>query len=265
MFVCYGLAMDTYVEQNAKAWDWEVGRNNIWTDGCTQEQIERARKGDLDMVLSPFKKVPPSWVCDLKGKRVLALASGGGQQAVLLSLAGAEVTVFDVSKKQLAQDASYADTLGLSMQLVRGDMRDLSCFEDASFDLIYNPTSSCFIDDVKAMYRHCYRILKPKGYFLTSVTNPVLYMFDEKQALKNKLRVKYTLPYSDLSSLSEKQLQKRMQKHDTVEFSHTLQDLLGGVTDCGFSITDIYTDTSGCMMMDSYVHDCYLALRARKP
>ncbi|MDD4038055.1 MAG: SAM-dependent methyltransferase, partial [Sphaerochaeta sp.] len=81
----------------------------------------------------------------------------------------------------------------------------------------------------------------------------------------NKLRVKYTLPYSDLSSLSEKQLQKRMQKHDTVEFSHTLQDLLGGVTDCGFSITDLYTDTSGCMMMDSYVHDCYLALRARKP
>jgi len=40
---------------------------------------------------------------------------------------------------------------------------------------------------------------------------------------------------------------------------------LGGVTDCGFSITDLYTDTSGCMMMDSYVHDCYLALRARKP
>ncbi|NBK22399.1 MAG: SAM-dependent methyltransferase, partial [Spirochaetia bacterium] len=89
--------------------------------------------------------------------------------------------------------------------------------------------------------------------------------FDEKRALKNKLRVKYTLPYSDLKSLSEKQLQKRMQKHDTVEFSHTLQDLLGGVTDCGFSITDLYTDTSGCMMMDSYVHDCYLALRACKP
>lgn len=264
MFVCYGQTMDTYVEQNAKAWDWEVGRNNIWTDGCTQEQIDKARRGELEMVLSPFKKVPASWVADIAGKKVLALASGGGQQAILLALAGAQVTVFDVSKKQLAQDASYAEKLNLDIQLVRGDMRDLSCFEDASFDLIYNPTSSCFIDDVKAMYRHCYRILRTKGYFLTSITNPVLYMFDEKRALKNKLRVKYTLPYSDLNSLSAKQLEKRMKNHDTVEFSHTLEDLLGGVTDCGFHITDLYTDTAGCMMMDSYVHDCYLALRACK-
>lgn len=256
--------MDTYVEQNAKAWDWEVDHNNIWTDGCTQEQIDKARKGELDMVLSPFKKVPASWVSGITGKKVLALASGGGQQAVLLSLAGAQVTVFDVSKKQLSQDASYADKLNLHIQLVRGDMRDLSCFEDSSFDLIYNPTSSCFIDDVKAMYRHCFRILRPNGYFLTSLTNPVLYVFDEKRALKNKLRVKYTLPYSDLTSLSAKQLEKRMQKHDTVEFSHTLEDLLGGVTECGFHITDIYTDTSGFMMMDSYIHDCYFALRACK-
>jgi ubiquinone/menaquinone biosynthesis C-methylase UbiE len=256
--------MDTYVEQNAQAWDWEVGRRNIWTDGCTQEQIEKAHKGELDMVLSPFKKVPSSWVAGIQGKRVLALASGGGQQGVLMSLAGAEVTVFDVSKKQLAQDASYAEKLGLSLALVRGDMRDLSCFEDAAFDMIFNPTSSCFIDDVKAMYRHCYRILRKAGSFLTSITNPVLYMFDEKRAMKNKLRVKYTIPYSDLNSLSSKELQKRMKQHDTVEFSHTLEDLLGGVTDCGFCITDLYTDTAGSLMMDSFIHDCYIALRARK-
>ncbi len=256
--------MDTYVEQNAKAWDWEVGRKNMWTDGCTQEQIEKARNGELDMVLSPFKQVPASWVEGIKGKKVLALACGGGQQAVLLSLAGAEVTVLDISKKQLAQDSLYAKNLGLAIELVRGDMRDLSCFEKETFDLIYNPTSSCFIDDVRSMYRHCFRILKPGGYFLTSITNPVLYMFDEKRAMKNKLRVKYTLPYSDLTSLNAKQLENRMKHHDTVEFSHTLADLLGGVTDSGFNITDLYTDTSGCMMMDSYIHDCYLALKACK-
>jgi hypothetical protein len=82
--------------------------------------------------------------------------------------------------------------------------------------------------------------------------------------MKNKLRVKYTLPYSDLTSLGSKELQKRMKQHDTVEFSHTLEDLLGGVTDCGFCITDLYTDTAGCMMMDSFIHDCYIAIRARK-
>jgi ubiquinone/menaquinone biosynthesis C-methylase UbiE len=256
--------MDTYVEHNARAWDSEVEKHTIWTDGCTEEQREKARRGELDMVLSPFKKVPPSWVGDSKGKKVLALACGGGQQAVLLALAGAEVTLYDISEKQLAQDASYAERLHLEMEFVKGDMRDLSCFADSTFDMIYNPTSTCFIDEVHSMYQHCYRILKRGGRLLTSITNPVLYLFDEKKALRNHLQVKYTIPYSDLKSLGKKELEKRIRKHDTIEFSHTLQDLLGGLTDCGFHITGIYTDTAGCMMIDSYIHDCYLAVRAEK-
>ncbi|MBG0768261.1 MAG: hypothetical protein PWP25_395 [Sphaerochaeta sp.] len=256
--------MDGYVEHNAKAWDSEVDKHNIWTNGCTEEQIEKAQKGELDMVLSPFKQVPPSWVADVKGKEILALACGGGQQAVLLSLAGAHVTLFDISEKQLARDASYAGRLHLDMKFCKGDMRDLSRFADSTFDMIYNPTSTCFIDEVHSMYHHCYRILKPGGRLLTSITNPVLYLFDEKKALKNHLRVKYTIPYSDLKSLGKKELEKRMRKNDTIEFSHTLQDLLGGLTDCGFHLTGVYTDTAGFMMIDSYIHDCYLAVRAEK-
>ncbi|WP_332447624.1 class I SAM-dependent methyltransferase [Sphaerochaeta sp.] len=256
--------MERYIEQNAQAWDWEVGRKNIWTDGCTTEQQQKARSGELDMVLSPFKQVKPSWVDDIRGKNVLALACGGGQQGVLMALAGAKVTVFDISEKQLGQDAQYAKTLGIELNLVKGDMQDLKMFDNASFDLIFNPTSTCFIQDVHAVYRHCHRVLKPGGYFLTSLTNPVLYMFDEKKALKNRLRVKYTIPYSDLTSLSEQEREKRRSRHDTVEFSHTLEDLLGGITDAGFSIVDVYSDTSGFMIMDSFIHDCYLAVRAVK-
>ncbi|MPM69512.1 hypothetical protein SDC9_116457 [bioreactor metagenome] len=256
--------MESYVQRNAQAWDWEVGQKNIWTDGVTEEQIEKARKGELDMVLSPFKQVPPSWVADIKGKEVLALASGGGQQAVLLSLAGAHVTVLDISEKQLAQDKSYAVTLGLDLKTVQADMRDLSLFADERFDLIYNPTSTCFIDQVQSMYEHCFRILKRGGSFLTSVTNPVLYVFDEKKVLHDKLRVKYTLPYSDSTSLGKKELERRLAKHDTIEFSHTLSDLLGGLTKAGFLIADLYTDRSGAMMLDSYIQDCYLALRCLK-
>ena len=76
--------MDTYVEQNAQAWG-EVGRRNIWTDGCTQSK-SKAHKGELDMVLSPFKKVPHHGSPAYR-ENVLALASGGGQQGVLMSLA----------------------------------------------------------------------------------------------------------------------------------------------------------------------------------
>ncbi len=257
--------MESYISQNARAWDWEVVWHNIWTDGCTEEQIEQARKGVLKMVLSPFKQVKSSWVSSVKDKEVLALACGGGQQAILLALAGAKVTVMDISEKQLKQDESYRERLQLTMHFERGDMRDLSRFSDGQFDMIFNPTSTCFIDSVHSMYQGCFRILKKGGWFLTSLTNPVLYLFDEKKALKNKLKVKYTLPYSDLTSLSNKELAKRKAKHDTIEFSHTLDDLLGGITEAGFYITDLYSDGSGFMMLDSYIHDCYLAVRALKP
>ena len=256
--------MDSYVEHNAKAWDWEVTRHNIWTDGCTEKQIEKAKNGELDMVLSPFKQVPQHWVEGLQGKEVLALACGGGQQGVLLSLSKAKVTVFDISSKQLEQDRMYADKLGLDLVCIKGDMRDLSCFQDNQFDLIYNPTSTCFIDDVRSVYLNAYRILKPGGYFLTSITNPALYLFDEKKVMKNRLQVKYTLPYSDLKSVSEKELAKKMKRNDTIEFSHTLSDSLCGLTDVGFCLTDLYTDKAGFMMIDSYLQDCYISVRAKK-
>lgn len=256
--------MKTYTSLNAKAWDYEASKGNIWTVGSTAEQVQQARDGHLDMILSPFKKVPHSWVADMKGKNVLCLACGGGQQGVLLAAYGAHVTVFDISDQQLAQDAAIAERESLTIALEKGDMRDLSRFPDAHFDFIYNPTSTCFIDDVQSIYRQCNRVLKQGGTLLTSATNPALYIFDEKAALKNKMKVKYTIPFSDLHSLSKKELQKRLEQHDTIEFSHTLQDLVGGLCANGFAITDLYTDKSGCYIMDSFVHDCFLAIHATK-
>ena len=54
--------------------------------------------------------VPPLTSC-----RVLCLASGGGQQGPILSAAGANVTVFDASEKQLLQDWMVADRDGLEL------------------------------------------------------------------------------------------------------------------------------------------------------
>jgi SAM-dependent methyltransferase len=130
--------------------------------------------------------------------------------------------------------------------------------------MVYNPTSTCFIDNVEKVYEQCSRVLKKDGYLLTSVTNPILYIFDEKKVKKEKLRVKYTIPFSDLKSLSEKELKKRMKKYDTIEFSHTLHNLLGGLCRNGFSIISLYSDVSGCEILDSFVQDCYLAVRAKK-
>ena len=117
---------------NQRAWDRLVESGNRWTVPVSSEAIAKARDGDWQLVLTPSLPVPASWFPSLTFCRVLCLASGGGQQGPILAAAGANVTVFDASDKQLSQDRMVADRDGLSLQTIQGDMADLSCFEDLS-------------------------------------------------------------------------------------------------------------------------------------
>src|SRR5580658_7124734 len=98
---------------------------------------------------------------------MLCLASGGGQQGPILAAAGANVTVFDNSPAQLAQDRLVAEREGLVIETVQGDMANLCVFKDARFDLIIHPVSNVFVPDVKPVWREAYRILKPGGALLS--------------------------------------------------------------------------------------------------
>ena len=99
---------------NRQAWDRQVERGNRWTVPVGPEAIARARRGDWSIVLTPTKPVPADWFPPLAGLDVLCLAGGGGQQGPILAAAGARVTVFDNSPKQLAQDRLVADREGLA-------------------------------------------------------------------------------------------------------------------------------------------------------
>ncbi|MDQ3230290.1 MAG: hypothetical protein M3Q07_00590, partial [Pseudobdellovibrionaceae bacterium] len=87
------------VHYNKAAWDHQVSIGNRWTVPVSPEEVARARLGDVHMVLTPQKPVPREWFPTWQGCRVLALASGGGQQGPLMAAAGADVTVLDNSPK----------------------------------------------------------------------------------------------------------------------------------------------------------------------
>lgn len=77
------------------------------------------------------------------------------------------------------------------------------------------------------------------------------------------LKVKYTIPFSHTTSFSKAALDARLAKSDTVEFSHTLDSIIGGLTGAGFTINGFYTDISGSEPTDSFVHDSHLAILAQ--
>ena len=73
--------------------------------------------------------------------------------------------------------------------------------------------------------------------------NPAVFMFDDEEAERtNELKVKYSLPYSDLSSLSQSQLQRKLGEQEPIEFSHSLDAQIGGQTKAGFHIVGLYED-----------------------
>ncbi len=235
--------MNSY-DLNKAAWDRAVGENtNPYTKVVSPEQVAAARQGTWSLYLSDCKPVPADWFPSLEGLRVLCLASGGGQQAPILAALGAEVTVLDASPLQLAQDRFVAERDNLATRLVQGDMADLSAFEDASFELIFNPPSTLFIPDVAPVWRECYRVLRAGGVLMTGFMNPDEFVFDHV-ALDDEgvFVVKYPLPYVEQETLDQEALEQRIRNKEMFHFSHTMEAQLGGLTTAGFAITGFYED-----------------------
>ena len=250
---------------NRDAWTKEVeGGKNRWSIPVSPEVIEKARQGEFSIVLTENIPVPHRWFPPLKGADVLCLASGGGQQGPVLAAVGANVTVFDNSPAQLKQDQLVAEREALPLRTVEGDAADLSVFADESFDLVFNPCSTVFMPDVRAVWRESARVLRHGGILMTGSMNPVHYMFDLFKMDEGILEVAHAIPYSDLTSLPKEDLDEQIEKGLPVEFGHSLTDLLGGQCAAGLMITDLYEDYMLESPLHKY-HPSYIATRAVKP
>ena len=70
----------SYQDINSKTVDRWVEDGWEWGKPISHAEYENAKNGAWDVKLTPVKFVPHSWFGELRGKRVLGLASGGGQQ-----------------------------------------------------------------------------------------------------------------------------------------------------------------------------------------
>ena len=131
-----------------------------------------------------------------KGKRVLVLAGGGGQQSACLALLGAQVTVLDLSDEQLERDREAARALGLQVELHQGDMRDLSRFAENAFDMVYHPHSINFVPDVGEVFAEVARVLAPGGQYRVDWHNPFTQLIGE-ETYKDGVGYGLRHPYED--------------------------------------------------------------------
>ena len=248
-----------YQELNAQTIDRWVEEGWEWGVPISRETYAAAKAGRWDVLLTPTKPVPHGWFGELRGKRVLGLASGGGQQMPIFAALGAVCTVLDYSERQLASERLVAEREGYVIEILRGDMTRPLPFADGSFDLIFHPVSNCYVEEVEPIWRECFRVLKPGGVLLAGLDNGINFLFEGE----DETRVVNALPFNPLKNPAQ---MEQLQRDDCgVQFSHTLDEQLGGQLRAGFRLTELYEDTNGAGRLHEMNIPSFVATRAVKP
>ena len=130
-------------------------------------------------------------------------------------------------------------------------------FEDEEFDLIFHPVSNCYVEEVKPIWKECWRILKKGGLLIAGVDHYINYIVDQDEK-----RIVNHLPFNPLKNADQMEQLKR--DDAGVQFSHSLEEQIGGQLEAGFRLTDLYEDTNSEGWLSELNIPTFLATRAVK-
>jgi len=192
---------------------------------------------------------------NIRGKKVLCLAGGGGRQSALYAAAGAEVTVVDLSPEMLELDRQTARQRGHRVRLIEGTMDDLSMLGVGEFDIVVQPVSSCYVPDIITVYRQVARVLRTAGLYISQHKSPTSLQSTALPCPVSADRATSTRPTASAShgyriehayyrdtpvpSPQPGRVADRLREPGAVEFLHRWETLLGGLCRCGFVIEDL--------------------------
>lgn len=225
------MSKNNYASINKEWWEKMVkekcGFTKPWLD-LDIKVLQKLAKGELKDPPEPLNDIYPiSVLSDVKGKDVLCLASGGGQQSAVFGLLGANVTVIDIAEGQLKGDKKAATHYGYEVKTIQGDMSNLSMLKDDSFDLVYQAPSMAYVPDIKKVYSEVARVLRGGGLYRVDAQNPQSQFVDESSWDGKGYRI--SVPYA----VKEKQ---RTEDENVIEYRHYLDETFNGLIECGFVI-----------------------------
>lgn len=199
----------------------------------------RSRKNHAHSYLEKpamYAKLPP-----LKGKTVLCIGCGSGEECEHLLKSGAKKVVgIDTSKELIAiAKTSYPD-----IEFRVEDMRKMK-FPQASVDFVYSSLAMHYLADWRSTLKKIYRLLKPRGTFLFSTHHPASWSAEIIQARHNKAKL---LGYEKIGDRLKRiygDYQNRHQIHDVwfgnmaVSYYHKpLSEIFEEIRSAGFVVAD---------------------------
>ena len=264
----HGIAVDAVAEHNQRMWDRLADAGIPYTrpQGTPPRDAMGKRRFLDELTYGRIKGIM------LDGKRVLSLAGGGGWDAILFAELGADTTLFDLSPRQLRTVRALAKKRGTKLRVVQGDMRDLSAFPDAAFDLVYHHHSLVFVPDPAKVIREVARVLAPGGGYVFSTMHPVtLRMYETWTGTGWTFKQRYfdnapvpvrdaTWAFDDVSV-----------EAPTLEYGHRISDLVNACVRAKLVVDGLWEWSPGDAGgppgsdddLESYL-PAYIAIRARR-
>ena len=130
-------------------------------------------------------------------------------------------------------------------------------FGEQRYDVIYSAATIQWIPEDIA-FSKTYALLKPGGILLCGLGNEVNYLVNDDETM-----IVNSMPFNPLVN---EQQRKQLEEDDCgMQFSHTVEEQLGGQLEAGFVLTGIFGDTNGEGRLHEMGVETYLATRAVKP
>ena len=216
----------SHLDANERTWNRLVRENSQFAKVASDEECEHPL-----LALDRRGWLPGS----VKGLDILCLASGGGWQSILYAVAGANVTVVDLSPEMLKRDDQQARIRNVHVKTLQASMDDLSELEDSTFDIVHHPVSSCYIPKLKFVYAEVSRVLRDEGLYISQHKQPTSLQITERDQLN-----RYVLGVSYYHNDPLPAVQDTAYREEgSVEYLHRWEELVGELCHSGFVIEDL--------------------------
>jgi SAM-dependent methyltransferase len=111
---------------------------------------------------------------NVRGKDVLEIGCGGGQNAIVLKKWGANSVGLDISEEQLKCARKLAKKEHVKVPFCIGNMEDLSMFDDESFDIVLSAFGIGYSGNLAKIFREVFRVLRKNGLFVFCDVHPLV-------------------------------------------------------------------------------------------
>ena len=249
--------MKSYQDINREIIDNWIEEGWEWAKSISHEEYLNALNGTWNVLLTPTVPVPHDWLGNLKNKKILGLASGGGQQMPIFNALGAICSVLDYSSKQIESELRVAEREGYKIDAIQGDMTKILPYKDETFDIVFHPVSNCYVEDVQHIFSEAYRVLKKGGVFLAGLNNEINYIVDNDEK-----EIVWKMPFNPLKNKNAREYLTK--EKAGMQFSHNITEQIGGQLKAGFTLLDLYEDTNGSGRLHELNIKTYIATKSVK-